>query len=136
MSETTQHTATAALVVGIVGCGVMGRGIAQIAALGGARVLLADARDGAAEAACATLGTTFDTLSAKGKLDPAHARAALALLQPCSSLDQLASCNLVIEAIVEALHGSVHTDWNQLIFGHINHPPSRQGPTCTRTRPM
>lgn len=103
MSETTQHTATAALVVGIVGCGVMGRGIAQIAALGGARVLLADARDGAAEAACATLGTTFDTLSAKGKLDPAHARAALALLQPCSSLDQLASCNLVIEAIVEEL---------------------------------
>ena len=91
------------LIVGVIGCGVMGRGIVQIAALAGAQVRLADARDGAAVAARDTLATTFDTLTNRGKLTDDTAAAALARILPAASLNELANCDLIIEAIIEDL---------------------------------
>lgn len=101
------------LQVGIVGCGIMGRGIAQIAALAGSRVLLVDGRDGAAAAAHAALEGTFTSLSAKGKLPSGAGDAALARLQVCQTLSELASCDLVIEAIVESL------DAKKILFAQL-----------------
>ena len=91
------------VIVGLVGCGVMGRGIAQIAALAGAQVRLADARDGAAAAARGELLATFGKLADKGKLDHAAAAAAGERLQACQGLPDLAGCHVIIEAIVEDL---------------------------------
>lgn len=91
------------LTVGLVGCGVMGRGIAQIAALAGAQVRLTDARNGAAEAAQAELIATFNKLAEKGKLDQAAADAAGKRLHACAGLPELADCHVVIEAIIEDL---------------------------------
>ncbi|HJV53139.1 MAG TPA: 3-hydroxyacyl-CoA dehydrogenase [Noviherbaspirillum sp.] len=91
------------VIVGLVGCGVMGRGIAQIAALAGAQVRLADARDGAAAAARGELLATFGKLTDKGKLDHAAAAAAGERLQVCQGLPDLAGCHVIIEAIVEDL---------------------------------
>ena len=54
--------------VGIVGCGAMGRGIVQIAALAGMTVRLHDAAPGAAEAAKRTLADTLATLQSKGRV--------------------------------------------------------------------
>ena len=65
------------LVIGIVGCGVMGRGIAQIAALAGATVWLNDTRAEAAHAARDTLANTFGMLVEKGKLQRDAATAPL-----------------------------------------------------------
>jgi 3-hydroxybutyryl-CoA dehydrogenase len=91
------------LVVGIIGCGVMGRGIAQIAVLAGAQVRLTDSREGASTAARDALLATFGMLVDKGKLDPARADAAGKRLQACSDLKDLAGCHVIVEAIVEDL---------------------------------
>ena len=103
MPESTPSLPTPAPLVGIIGCGVMGRGIAQIAVLSGATVFLADAHAGAAAAASRTLATTFDTLVAKGKLQEDDASDALARLHVCGELADLADCDVVIEAIIEDL---------------------------------
>jgi 3-hydroxybutyryl-CoA dehydrogenase len=91
------------LSIGLVGCGVMGRGIAQIAALAGATVWLVDSREGAAEAARGELTATFGKLVEKGKLDGATAAAASGRLLAGKGLDDLRRCHVVVEAIVEDL---------------------------------
>lgn len=90
-------------VLGIVGSGVMGRGIAQIAVLAGASVRLADSRAGAATQARAALLATLDRLVEKGRLPAAEAHAAATRLHACEALQELAGCHVVIEAIVEDL---------------------------------
>ena len=90
-------------IVGIVGCGIMGRGIAQIAILAGAQVHLFDVSPGAANAAHSALNATFDTLVAKGRLEAGQTAAAMSRLLACASIDQLAPCNVIVEAIVEDL---------------------------------
>jgi 3-hydroxybutyryl-CoA dehydrogenase len=91
------------LVVGITGCGVMGRGIAQIAVMAGAHVRLTDSREGAAAAARDALLSTFGMLVEKGKLDSARAESAQKRLQSCNDVKELAGCHVVVEAIVEDL---------------------------------
>ncbi len=84
----------------IVGAGLMGAGIAQVAAQSGHEVLLFDARTGAAAAAKAKLAQTLDGLAAKGKLTSEAAAATLARITP---VEALVSADFVIEAIVEDL---------------------------------
>lgn len=91
------------LVLGIVGAGLMGRGIAQIAAQAGLKVLMHDARAEAATDACEAVGLTLSALAAKGKIDPAAASAAAARISVADTLRQLAACDIVVEAIVEKL---------------------------------
>lgn len=91
------------LTLGIVGGGMMGRGIAQIAAQCGVRVLLCDSRDGAAREACDALAQTFSMLAGKGKLSSDQAAAASARLGAAADLGELAGCHIVLEAIVEDL---------------------------------
>jgi 3-hydroxybutyryl-CoA dehydrogenase len=87
----------------VVGAGIMGAGIAQVAAQAGHPVWLFDARDGAAEDAHRKLVQTLDGLAAKGKLDAQAARAAGERIRPVTSLDTVGKARLVIEAIVENL---------------------------------
>ncbi len=87
----------------VVGAGIMGAGIAQVAAQAGHPVWLFDARDGAAEDAHRKLVQTLDGLAAKGKLDPHAAQAAGERIRPITSLDTVGKARLVIEAIVENL---------------------------------
>ena len=63
------------LTLGIAGAGAMGRGIAQIAAQSGLRVLLFDLAPGAAAAAQQTIAATLSGLAAKGKIAQAAADA-------------------------------------------------------------
>src|SRR5690606_33781009 len=90
-------------VIGIIGCGQMGAGIAQIAAQAGYRVMLYDARTDAAHKASTTLSETWDRLVAKGRMEAAAADAARAHLQVADALEALAGCEVVVEAIVENL---------------------------------
>ncbi|MBN8503729.1 MAG: 3-hydroxyacyl-CoA dehydrogenase [Burkholderiales bacterium] len=87
--------------VGVVGAGVMGIGIVQVAALAGHPVKLLDAREGAAAAAIVRLGDTLATLVSKGRLAADARDAALARIEAVSEVAQLAGCGLAIEAIVE-----------------------------------
>ncbi len=90
-------------VVAVVGAGAMGAGIAQVAAGAGHTVRLFDTRLGAADDACAALGKTFETLAAKGKLDPAAAVAAARRITPVHALADCVGAKLIVEAIVEDL---------------------------------
>jgi 3-hydroxybutyryl-CoA dehydrogenase len=85
----------------VVGAGIMGAGIAQVAAQAGHPVRLFDARSGAAEAATGKLAATLDGLAVKGKLDAAEAKAIAARIRPASSLAEAGDAALVVEAIVE-----------------------------------
>ncbi len=96
----TQHTIQT---IGIVGTGAMGRGIAQIAAQAGVRVRLFDANTAAIDAARTYLQDTFDKLTAKGKMTAEQNTAAVANVTSAMVLEDLADCDLVVEAIVEKL---------------------------------
>lgn len=93
--------------VGVVGAGVMGRGIAQILIQSGHDVWLHDAFAGAAEKAQASLAQQLGRLVEKGKLAAEKRDAALARLHLAAALADLAPCRLVIEAIVENLDAKV-----------------------------
>lgn len=88
-------------VVGVIGAGAMGAGIAQIAAQSGHRVHLFDNRMGAADQAKAKIGETLSGLAAKGKLAQGDAEAAAARIVAVHALGDLVSAALVVEAIVE-----------------------------------
>ncbi|MEO7937451.1 MAG: 3-hydroxyacyl-CoA dehydrogenase [Burkholderiaceae bacterium] len=90
-------------ITGIVGTGAMGRGIAQIAAQAGSQVFLFDNQPQASEKAQADIGAQWDRLREKGRMDDAQVAACKQRLRCAATLDDLASCGLVIEAIVERL---------------------------------
>ena len=90
-------------VVGVVGSGAMGTGIAQVAAVAGHTVLLFDARDGAAEVACDSIRKVLTTLVDKGRMTSEQATAATARLHAASSLSEFKQAALVVEAILENL---------------------------------
>ncbi|MCE9658899.1 MAG: 3-hydroxyacyl-CoA dehydrogenase [Burkholderiales bacterium] len=85
----------------VVGAGIMGAGIAQVAAQAGHTVRLFDARDGAAAAACAKLELALEGLVAKGKIGADEAKATVARIRPAGRLDDAAGVGLVVEAIIE-----------------------------------
>ena len=87
----------------VVGAGIMGAGIVQVAALAGHPVMLFDMREGAARQSRDKLEATLDALVSKGRLKPEAAQAALSRITPIASLDEAAQARLVIEAIVEQL---------------------------------
>ncbi|MEO8069653.1 MAG: 3-hydroxyacyl-CoA dehydrogenase NAD-binding domain-containing protein [Flavobacteriales bacterium] len=90
-------------IVGVIGAGTMGAGIAQVAAQAGHSVVLFDARKEAVDKAMSGLAKTMDKLVEKGKLTAEAAKALLSRITPAHDLKQLASCGLVIEAIIEDL---------------------------------
>lgn len=98
MTIRSQH-----LTLAVVGTGAMGRGIAQIAAQAGCRVLLLDTREGAAAEAKEALGKQWGKLVEKGKMDAAAAEAAQARLEVVADTYALTYANVVVEAIVENL---------------------------------
>ncbi len=89
--------------VAIIGAGLMGRGIAQIAAQAGFEVMLIDSKPGAASTARQAIGETLKTLTAKGKIVAADAERALDRITLPDELAALAGAHLVVEAIVEQL---------------------------------
>ncbi len=89
--------------IAVVGTGAMGRGIAQIAAQAGSTVTLYDTQAAAMAAAQQGIGAQWDKLAEKGRMDAADVAACKARLQSATSLQALAGCDLVVEAIVEKL---------------------------------
>jgi 3-hydroxybutyryl-CoA dehydrogenase len=87
----------------VVGAGIMGAGITQVAALAGHRVRLFDTREGAAVQARDRLAATLTTLADKGRLATDTARAAIDRIEPLAALADARDAGLVVEAIVEQL---------------------------------
>lgn len=89
--------------VAVVGTGTMGQGIAQVALVAGHPVRLYDAVPGRAGQAAEAIGARLDRLVAKDRLTAAERDAARARLHAAESLDDLADCGLVVEAVLERL---------------------------------
>ncbi|KAA8735058.1 3-hydroxyacyl-CoA dehydrogenase [Acinetobacter qingfengensis] len=89
--------------IAIIGAGIMGTGIAQIAAQAGIHVKLFDQQQGMAQQAIDQLQQTLTTLMEKKKITSQQLTNALANLQPVDTLAELSDSQLVIEAIVERL---------------------------------
>ena len=89
--------------IAVIGVGVMGSGIAQIAAQSGHITYLYDAKAGAAEQAKAKLAVTFQKLVEKNKISTEQAQAANDNLLIAEQLEDLKNCDLIVEAIIERL---------------------------------
>ena len=87
----------------VVGTGAMGRGIAQIAAQAGSQVCLYDTQIDTLQMCINAIITIWHKQAEKGKLTQEQVTAFKSRLVACTSLNDLAQCDIVVEAIVEKL---------------------------------
>jgi 3-hydroxybutyryl-CoA dehydrogenase len=90
-----------AQVVGVLGAGTMGAGIAQLACRAGARTLLHDPIPEALQRGAEKARGGLQKEAAKGRITAAEAQAAAARLEVVADIEALAPCELVIEAAPE-----------------------------------
>ncbi len=90
-------------VIGIVGAGIMGRGIAQVAAKAGHKVVLYDNWDGAVDNAMKINEKELSRLVQKGKITQESKDITISLIVPTMDINDLSPCRLIIEAIIENL---------------------------------
>lgn len=103
--------------VGVVGCGLMGSGIAEVCSRAGLDVIVREINAGAAEAGQKRLTNSLDRGVRSGKLTEAERDAALARLTFTTDLGDLADRQLVIEAVIEdeALKTEVFTILDKVV---------------------
>jgi len=89
--------------IGIIGSGIMGSGIAEVAAKAGIEVVLRSRKQESADAMQASLAKSLTRQVDKGRLDTAEAETILARVGATDDLAALADCDLVIESVVEDL---------------------------------
>jgi 3-hydroxybutyryl-CoA dehydrogenase len=87
----------------VIGAGIMGSGITQVAAQAGHEVLLFDQKEGAAHQAIDKIQTLFASLIKKEKITAQAAQASISRIKVISSLAEAKDVSLVIEAILEKL---------------------------------
>src|SRR5215210_3524832 len=89
--------------VGIIGSGIMGSGIAEVAAKAGATVVLRSRKQETADDMVARLTKSLDKQVERGKLEQSERDAVLGRVTATASLDDLSDCDLVLESVVEDL---------------------------------
>jgi len=88
-------------VIGVIGSGAMGSGIVQVAAMAGHKVVLYDTNTAALDKANANLKQTIQKLTEKGKIT--NGEEVLSRYTYATDMEQMKSCSLIIEAIIENL---------------------------------
>jgi 3-hydroxybutyryl-CoA dehydrogenase len=88
--------------VGVVGCGLMGSGIAEVCARAGVDVMVHEVDREALAHGRARIERSLEKAVTRGKLSPEAAQSALALLRTTTDLGDFADRQLVIEAVTEA----------------------------------
>jgi 3-hydroxybutyryl-CoA dehydrogenase len=89
--------------VGVLGCGLMGSGIAEISARAGFETVVREVEQGFLDKGLERIRGSLGRAVEKGKLEAAERDATLARLRGTTDLAALAECDLVVEAIVENL---------------------------------
>jgi 3-hydroxybutyryl-CoA dehydrogenase len=88
-------------VVGVIGAGTMGNGIAQVCAAAGLQVVMTDISEAAVQRGLATVGSSLERLVKKEKMSTADREAALGRIVGTTDRAKLSACDLVIEAATE-----------------------------------
>ena len=89
--------------VGVLGCGLMGRGIAQVAAQSGHQTIVREVNDEFNERGRSAIAAFLDKAVDKGKLAAEDRDATMGRIEFVTALDALATCDIVIEAVTEDL---------------------------------
>ena len=87
--------------VGIVGCGLMGNGIAQVCAQSGYPVIVSEMNDELLNKGLASISSRLAKNVEKGKLSAADKDKALGLIKGTTNTQDFSACDIVIEAIIE-----------------------------------
>lgn len=87
--------------VGVVGCGLMGAGIAEVAARAGYRVRVREVSQDLLERGLERVRASLERGRQRGKLSAEEKEAALGRIQGTLDLGELGGCDLVVEAVVE-----------------------------------
>ncbi len=87
--------------IAVVGPGLMGLGIARVAAAAGFKVLLRGRDDAATQAGCRRLAAELERQVARGRTSADEAERVLNGVRGCASDDELAGCSLAIESVPE-----------------------------------
>ncbi len=90
--------------VGILGCGLMGSGIAQVAAQAGFDTIVREVEQKYVDKGFGSIEKSLGKFVEKGKMAAADRDAALGRLKGTTALEDLAGCDIVIEAIIENVH--------------------------------
>lgn len=94
--------------IAVIGAGIMGRGIAHAAALGGYRTILEDLLPTALRRAETEIRANLDKAVELGKVDPSAADAAFRRLEYAGSVEEAArEADLVIEAVPEEMESKI-----------------------------
>ncbi len=88
-------------IVGVIGCGLMGAGIAQVSAQAGFPTTVVEATRELLDKGLGGIRKSLEALVAKAKLDERNRQDTLGRLKGATELDALKECDLVIEAITE-----------------------------------
>jgi 3-hydroxybutyryl-CoA dehydrogenase len=88
-------------VVGVIGAGTMGNGIAQVCAAAGLQVVMTDISEAAVQRGLATVGSSLERLVKKERMSTADREAALGRIVGTTDRAKLSACDLVIEAATE-----------------------------------
>ena len=99
--------------VGVVGCGLMGHGIAQICAEAGWDVVVREIDQDALDAGIAKIEKQLSRAVEREKLEQADADAIKDRISATLDYGELADCDLVIEAITEDLDGKLEM-WREI----------------------
>ncbi|HLM18024.1 MAG TPA: 3-hydroxyacyl-CoA dehydrogenase family protein, partial [Acidimicrobiia bacterium] len=89
--------------IGVVGSGIMGAGVAEVAAASGFEVVLRSRSQEGVDAMLAGLDASLARQLKKGRIDETTASDVRARVSAVTALDELAACDLVLESIVEDL---------------------------------
>jgi 3-hydroxybutyryl-CoA dehydrogenase len=99
--------------VGVLGCGLMGHGIAQVAAQGGYDVVVREVDQATLDKGLGKIEKQLARAVEKGKAEQADADAVRGRIQGTTDYADLADCDLVIEAITEDLESKLEM-WREV----------------------
>lgn len=91
------------LTIAVIGTGTMGRGIVQVSAAGGMKVIAYDEKPGGAAAAKDFCAKMLERNAEKGQMSPADAKAAADRISVATSLADCAKADVIVEAVFERL---------------------------------
>jgi 3-hydroxybutyryl-CoA dehydrogenase len=89
--------------VGIVGCGLMGRGIAEVSAKSGYNVVVSEINKELLDKGMAAINQSLSKAVEKGKISEADKAAALGKIKGTTDMQDFKDCDLVVEAAIENL---------------------------------
>ncbi|HCE03699.1 MAG TPA: 3-hydroxybutyryl-CoA dehydrogenase [Acidobacteria bacterium] len=113
--------------VGVLGCGLMGSGIAQVCAQAGYRTVVREVDQAAVDAGLGRIARFLDNGVTRNKLTAEARDATMERLSGTTSVDALAECDLIIEAIVE------NVDAKRAVFSEVEAVVGPDAVFCSNT---